>query len=81
MAKVYAFLADGFELVEALAVVDVLRRASVEVVTVSIGGDKVVTSAQRFLMRTITRMPMYCSFRAACREQKILRHMPDLKIY
>ncbi len=47
MAKVYAFLADGFELVEALAVVDVLRRASVEVVTVSMGDDRVVTSAQR----------------------------------
>ena len=36
MAKVYAFLTEGFELVEALAVVDVLRRASIEVVTVSI---------------------------------------------
>lgn len=46
MSKVYAFLADGFELIEALAVVDVLRRASVEVVTVSIGSSKEVASAQ-----------------------------------
>lgn len=47
MAKVYTFLTDGFELVEALAVVDVLRRAGVEVVTVSITGAKEVMSAQK----------------------------------
>ena len=35
MAKVYVFLADGFEDVEALIPVDVLRRGGVEVVTVS----------------------------------------------
>jgi len=35
MAKVYVFMADGFEDVEALIPVDVLRRGGVEVVTVS----------------------------------------------
>ena len=35
MAKVYVFLADGFEDVEALIPIDVVRRGGVEVVTVS----------------------------------------------
>ena len=45
MAKVYEFLADGFEEIEALAPVDVLRRGGVEVVTVSIMGRREVESA------------------------------------
>lgn len=46
MKKVYVFLADGFETVEALAPVDVMRRAGLDVVTVSIMGRKDVLSAQ-----------------------------------
>ena len=46
MNKAYLFLADGFETVEALAPVDVMRRAGIEVVTVSIMGRKEVVSAQ-----------------------------------
>ena len=45
MAKVFAFLADGFEDVEALIPVDVLRRGGVEVITVSINDTVAVTSA------------------------------------
>ena len=45
MAKVYAFLADGLEEVECLAVVDVLRRSGVEVTLVSVTGDRKVTGS------------------------------------
>ncbi|MBQ7423660.1 MAG: DJ-1/PfpI family protein [Prevotella sp.] len=45
MAKVYQFMADGFEDIEALAPVDVLRRGGVDIKTVSIMGSREVTSA------------------------------------
>lgn len=43
--KVYVMLADGFEEIEALSVVDVLRRGGVETVTTAVKEDKVVLSA------------------------------------
>lgn len=45
MAKVYEFLADGFEEIEALAPVDILRRGKVDVVLVSIMQGLEVESA------------------------------------
>lgn len=45
MAKIYVFLAEGFETVEALAVVDILRRVKCQVVTVGVGSD-LISSAQ-----------------------------------
>lgn len=42
MNKVYVFLADGFEEIEGLTVVDLLRRAEISVTTVSIMGRKEV---------------------------------------
>ena len=43
---IYVFLADGFETVEALAPVDVMRRAGLDVSTVSIKEEKEVKSKQ-----------------------------------
>lgn len=45
MKESYVFLADGFEEVEALTCVDVMRRAGMPVTTVSINEDPVVTGA------------------------------------
>lgn len=41
---VYVFLADGFEEIEALAPVDILRRGGAEVKTVGVGSDTVTGS-------------------------------------
>ncbi len=43
--KVCVFLADGFEEIEGLTVVDLLRRAEIEVSTVSITGSKTIHGA------------------------------------
>ncbi len=45
MKKVFAFLADGFEEIEAVSTIDVLRRADIEVITVSITGRREVQGA------------------------------------
>lgn len=44
--KIYMFLADGFEVVEAMGPIDVLRRAGVEIHTVSLTDSLLVDSAQ-----------------------------------
>ena len=43
MTKVYEFIAEGSEEIEALTVIDVLRRAGIEAVTVSITGTREVS--------------------------------------
>lgn len=45
MSIVYAFLADGFEETEAIAVIDVMRRAGIAVTTVSVNEGLEVTSS------------------------------------
>ncbi len=51
---VYVFLANGFELIEALAPVDMLRRSGAEVVTVGVGGQTVLSSQKVAVKADIT---------------------------
>lgn len=51
MKKAYLFFATGFEEVEALTVVDLLRRGGVDCKTVSIMGDYDVTSSHAITIR------------------------------
>lgn len=41
---VYVFLANGFEETEAIAPIDMLRRAKLDVITVGVGGREVISS-------------------------------------
>lgn len=43
---VYLFLADGFEIIEAMAPVDMLRRADIEIKTVGVTGKTVTSSCK-----------------------------------
>jgi 4-methyl-5(b-hydroxyethyl)-thiazole monophosphate biosynthesis len=45
MKKIFIFLADGFEEIEAVATIDVLRRGGLDVTSVSISGTNEVTGA------------------------------------
>ena len=45
MKKSYLFLANGFEEIEAIATVDILRRANIDVTTVSVYNDPEVVGA------------------------------------
>lgn len=52
MLKVYIFLADGFEEIEGLTVVDLLRRAKIDISMVSITGKKFVTGSHMITIET-----------------------------
>ncbi len=52
MSRVYIFLADGFEDIEGLTVVDLMRRAGIHIDTVSITDTKTVTTSHGIEMKT-----------------------------
>lgn len=51
MSKIYVFLAEGFEETEALATLDVLRRAGLDAETVSIDDSSYVTGSHRITVK------------------------------
>ena len=52
MSKVYIFLADGFEDIEGLTVVDLMRRAGIDIETVSIKNSREITTSHNIIMYT-----------------------------
>ena len=82
MSKACIFLADGFEEIEGLTVVDILRRAGITVDVVSVTGDLNVTSAQNVIVvadrllndrKTFQKQNfLYC--REVCQERRIWEH-------
>ena len=55
---IYVFLADGFEEIEAVAPIDIIRRAEKDVVTVGIGSDSIRSSHGIMMLADITDMQM-----------------------
>ena len=62
MAKVYEFLSNGFEDIEALAPVDILRRGGLEVKTVSITGEQMVETTHGIKLMTDLRIEDIADF-------------------
>lgn len=76
--KVYIFLADGFEDIEGLTVVDLMRRAGIDIETVSIKESNEITTSHGIMMKTDRvftgtdfQMQTCSSFREECRERSI----------
>ena len=78
MKKVVVFLADGFEEVEGLTVVDLLRRAGAVVETVSVMGNCRLTEHMEYrwkrmncLRKHFLMTQNFLYFREVCREHCI----------
>ena len=83
MAKVYVFLADGFEEIEALAPIDIMRRGGLDVTTVSIMDTEAVQSAHGVIvLADLTFAELEHSLRLGrilCQGDKRLGHCGTLR--
>ena len=52
MKSIYVHLAEGFEEIEAITIIDVLRRSGLDVVTVSISDNLMVTGAHKIAIKS-----------------------------
>ena len=59
MKTIFVFLADGFEEVEALCPLDVLRRSGLEVTTIGVGGKDMITGAHGIVVQADIPDVMY----------------------
>ena len=82
MAKALIFLAAGYEEVEMLTVVDMLRRAGIDIDMVSITKDLEVTGSHNITIKADVLFEdadldqaQALSFRAVFREHQISKHM------
>lgn len=83
MAKVYEFLANGFEEIEGLAPVDILRRGGVDIKTVSITGSEWVETSHGVTIKADLKfediqsltMPICCFSLVECQAAAILMNM------
>jgi len=57
MSKVLVPLANGFEEIEAVSIIDVLRRAEIEVVVAALDSNKLVTGANGIKIEADTSVP------------------------
>lgn len=60
MAKVYIFLADGFEEIEGLTVVDMMRRAGLDIFMVSLNDSLKVTGSHNISIETDVALKDIC---------------------
>ena len=65
MAKVYEFLANGFEEIEGLAPVDILRRGGVDIKTVSVTGTEWVETSHGVTIKADLKFEDIASFEDA----------------